>query len=123
VLSSDNDNEEPVTSPVEPMQEDPNADEDLLATGNGRKAVENSLRQPIVVDHFPSALAGAPIDSNQKHSISDSHPNNPYAPFASRLDWEVARWAKLRGPSSTAISELLSIPGVSYQILTHQIQQ
>ncbi|KAI0311688.1 hypothetical protein OF83DRAFT_1177336 [Amylostereum chailletii] len=33
-------------------------------------------------------------------------------PFASKMDWEVARWAKLRGPSSTALSELLSIEGL-----------
>ena len=38
---------------------------------------------------------------------------NPYLPFTSRLDWEFARWAKLRGPGSTAVSQLISIPGVS----------
>jgi hypothetical protein len=36
-----------------------------------------------------------------------------WAPFTTRLEWEVARWAKLRGPSSTALSELLKIDGVS----------
>ncbi|KAI0069630.1 hypothetical protein K474DRAFT_1580419, partial [Panus rudis PR-1116 ss-1] len=35
-----------------------------------------------------------------------------YTPFASHMDWAVARWAKLRGPGSTAVSELLSIPGL-----------
>ncbi|EPQ49860.1 hypothetical protein GLOTRDRAFT_51483, partial [Gloeophyllum trabeum ATCC 11539] len=29
-----------------------------------------------------------------------------------KLDWEVGRWAKLRGPSSTALTELLQIEGV-----------
>jgi hypothetical protein len=38
---------------------------------------------------------------------------NPYAPFASKMDWEIARWAKLRGPGSTAFTELMSIEGVS----------
>ncbi|KAI0687394.1 hypothetical protein BC835DRAFT_1550763 [Cytidiella melzeri] len=28
------------------------------------------------------------------------------------MDWEVARWAKVRGPGSTALTELLQIPGV-----------
>ncbi|KAG1837613.1 hypothetical protein F4604DRAFT_1931480 [Suillus subluteus] len=42
-----------------------------------------------------------------------SGPNNVYAPFTSKLDWEMARWAKLRGPSSTAFSELVSIEGLS----------
>ncbi|KAL0957479.1 hypothetical protein HGRIS_001272 [Hohenbuehelia grisea] len=35
-----------------------------------------------------------------------------YAPFASQIDWEIARWAKLRGPGSTALTELLKIPEV-----------
>ncbi|KAJ3811030.1 hypothetical protein F5876DRAFT_88572 [Lentinula aff. lateritia] len=38
---------------------------------------------------------------------------NKWAPFASRMDWEIARWAKLRGTGSTAFSELLAIDGVS----------
>ncbi|KAG2148156.1 uncharacterized protein EDB93DRAFT_1240504 [Suillus bovinus] len=37
---------------------------------------------------------------------------NPYAPFNSRVDWEVARWAKLCGPTSTAFLDLLTINGV-----------
>jgi len=42
-----------------------------------------------------------------------------WAPFSTRRDWEVARWAKLRGPSSTALSELLEIDGVSQ--LVHSV--
>jgi hypothetical protein len=42
-----------------------------------------------------------------------SNPNNLYALFASKLDWEIARWAKLRGPGSNAMSELLKVEGVS----------
>ncbi|KAJ3925403.1 MAG: hypothetical protein NXY57DRAFT_1051695 [Lentinula lateritia] len=38
---------------------------------------------------------------------------NKWAPFASRMDWEIAHWAKLRGTGSTAFSELLAIDGVS----------
>jgi hypothetical protein len=37
-------------------------------------------------------------------------------PFISKMDWEIARWAKLRGPGSTAFSELLSIDGVGFQL-------
>jgi hypothetical protein len=32
------------------------------------------------------------------------------------MDWEIGAWAKLRGPSSTAFSELTAIPGVSLSI-------
>jgi hypothetical protein len=37
---------------------------------------------------------------------------NQYAPFSSKMDWEVAHWAKMRGPSSNALTELLRIEGV-----------
>ncbi|KAF8063166.1 hypothetical protein FPV67DRAFT_1421162, partial [Lyophyllum atratum] len=36
---------------------------------------------------------------------------NMWAPFASKLEWELARWAKLRGPGSTALTDLLKIEG------------
>ncbi|KAI0323179.1 hypothetical protein GY45DRAFT_1236956, partial [Cubamyces sp. BRFM 1775] len=35
-----------------------------------------------------------------------------YAPFVSEIDWEFARWAKMRGPGSTAVTELLKIRGL-----------
>ncbi|KAF8958080.1 hypothetical protein BDZ97DRAFT_1906593 [Flammula alnicola] len=35
-----------------------------------------------------------------------------WAPFQSKMDWEVARWAKLRGQGSTAFTDLLAIDGV-----------
>ncbi len=38
--------------------------------------------------------------------------DNPWRPFHNELEWQVARWAKLRGPGSTAFDELLSINGV-----------
>lgn len=39
--------------------------------------------------------------------------NSPYTPFASQLDYSVAKWAKELGPGDTALSKLLAIPGVS----------
>ena len=52
---------------------------------------------------------------NQYASSLSTEENIPmeWAPFSTRREWEVARWAKLRGPSSTALSELLAIDGVS----------
>ena len=38
--------------------------------------------------------------------------DNKYVPFKSELDWDFIRWAKLHGPGSTAINELLNINGV-----------
>ncbi|KAJ3998021.1 hypothetical protein F5050DRAFT_1798690 [Lentinula boryana] len=34
---------------------------------------------------------------------------NIWAPFVSKMDWELAHWAKLRGAGSTAFSDLLAI--------------
>src|ERR1700733_5775016 len=81
------------------------------------------------ITRYSNPLAGAPMrsDDNATHQQSTNdiyqvklgETTNPYAPFSSEIDWGVARWAKLRGPSSTVFSELLKIPGVrsSHEIL------
>lgn len=43
--------------------------------------------------------------------------SHPYKPFISKLDWEIAKWGKLRGPTSTALGDLLGINGVRHKIL------
>ena len=114
----------------EPLDEDDPMDaEEVNAQANvdfqgyhaGRESIEKALRQHIVVDRFPLPTAGIPheeehrashVDVQYESRLEGSAASDPYAPFASRLDWEVARWAKLRGPGSTALSELLSIDGV-----------
>ena len=67
---------------------------------------------------FPDPCAGRAVgrDSSSYGAYAavlgnDLH-SNPYHPFASKLDWEVAQWAKLRGPSSTSFADLLKIDGV-----------
>jgi Plavaka transposase len=50
-------------------------------------------------------------------SLSDANNPNQYRPFASKLDWEIGRWAKMRGPGSSALTELLSIEGVSFPLV------
>src|ERR1700759_5276274 len=65
------------------------------------------------IEPFPLATAGAPIPgSNHGPSSFEAYQesigsNNNFAPFRSRLDWEVAQWAKMHGPSSSAVSKLL----------------
>lgn len=77
------------------------------------------------VVHFPGGLAGSPITSDSTRAASgyheyqtqlDSGGTNPYTPFTSRIDWEVAQWAKLRGPGSTALTDLLKIEDVSHRL-------
>ncbi|THU82124.1 hypothetical protein K435DRAFT_808551 [Dendrothele bispora CBS 962.96] len=84
-------------------------------------------RENVYVQHF-GGQAGAIVDSAgpatlMPHNPSDGFWNyqsqiqgsvdNMYAPFSSRMDWEIARWSKMRGPGSTAFTELLSIEGIS----------
>ncbi|KAM6491662.1 hypothetical protein JOM56_012906 [Amanita muscaria] len=76
------------------------------------------------IEPFPGSYAGKPIQARGseptyvnyidqlKASESESEAENTWAPFNPKLDWEIARWAKLRGPGSTAVSDLLSIDGL-----------
>jgi hypothetical protein len=57
-------------------------------------------------------LAEAPGYAGYKGQFADGD-TNIWVPFTSQLDWEMAHWAKLCGPGSTALSELLKIDGVS----------
>jgi hypothetical protein len=73
------------------------------------------------VEPFPLATAGAPIPGSVNGASgfasygSKLGSTDKYAPFCSKTDWDIARWAKLRGPSSSAVSELLEIEGVSFR--------
>jgi len=75
------------------------------------------------VERF-GGMAGKPIQTSgqtasgiyQGKTSQGDQPTNPYAPFSSQIDWEFAKWAKLRGPTSTAVTDLLNIPGVSPQV-------
>jgi hypothetical protein len=71
----------------------------------------------IVVDAFPFGSPGAPIPGTSQHcSAYESNQatlgDSVWAPFHSQRDWEIAQWAKMRGPTSTAMTELLAISGV-----------
>lgn len=67
---------------------------------------------PTIV-HYPDEHAGTSVTPPPEATPTSHNEDNPYSPFASKMDWELARWAKMRGPSSTAFSELLGIDGVS----------
>jgi hypothetical protein len=86
-----------------------------------RQAAEDAFHHTPIVVKYPGR-AGEPISmsggatSEQAYlgSLHDSVASNPYAPFTSKMDWEIARWAKLRGSGSTAFNDLLAIEGVLY---------
>lgn len=109
------------TSPVDPSpSEDAHATENPRTHQGARHTAEGNLRTRTHVVPYPHLDAGArvPADtcatSNEEYAsrLGDSVAN-AYAPFVSELDWEFARWAKMCGPGSTAVTELLKIRGVS----------
>ncbi|KAJ3995318.1 hypothetical protein F5050DRAFT_1573893 [Lentinula boryana] len=78
----------------------------------------SAVRQPYI-QQYPDPRAGAPIErqgtiisENSRYFQDLKAGANPWAPFHSQTEWEIAHWAKLRGPSSTALTELLPIAGV-----------
>jgi hypothetical protein len=80
---------------------------------------EVSPSKNYIIEQFPGDQAGAPLEhinpcqSNFEKYQQQLNNNTEYAPFTSRVDWEIARWAKIYGPSSNAVNELLKIDGVS----------
>ena len=75
----------------------------------------------IFIEHFPSSGAGAAVSDYQIFSGTDYDcyqdqcgNTTAYAPFASRIDWDIARWAKVHKITSTAVTELLGINGVGF---------
>ncbi|KAI8985007.1 hypothetical protein BD414DRAFT_547770 [Trametes punicea] len=89
-------------------------------------ALAPSASSKTFIVRFPGVLAGAPVVNMETTSRAywqyqdelDGHsaPSNAYYPFVSKTDWEVARWAKMRGPGSTSFSELLTIQGVAERL-------
>nr|VWP01897.1 Para aminobenzoic acid synthetase [Ganoderma boninense] len=102
---------------------DPDGDGDHTVDGEGepgstqRRANEHLHTRTFAI-RFPGPHAGSPLSQQQESTLyeqyenmshSDDDLNNNYYPFKSRLDWKIAKWAKMRGPGSTAVSELLDI--------------
>ena len=70
-----------------------------------------------VIDQFPFGCLGMPMPNKSKglsmyETWCATSKDTPWTPFCSELDWNVAQWVKMCGPSSTAATELLAIPGV-----------
>ena len=117
------------------MNEDSENDDDVLNDDeyidvNTDPCQEETLNEPtslnnhqgadnVFVKHFPSSNAGAAIYEGSIAADYDYYQkqcgnSKEYAPFASRMNWDIARWAKLHGITSTAVSELLGIKGVGF---------
>lgn len=82
---------------------------------DGRARIEDELDQDyIFFQDFPGAgkIYRTTGDVHQAYSEENHYQNNPFYPFASKLDWEIARWANEDGPGQSAFTRLLNIDGV-----------
>ncbi|KAG1883893.1 uncharacterized protein F5891DRAFT_1133319 [Suillus fuscotomentosus] len=98
-------------------EREPPVDED----DQGAEEIEEHVvgQDNIVVVPYPDARAGKPITgrptrcANATYGLDSGSTVNIYAPFSSQMDWDIAKWAKLHGSSSTAFTDLLEIEGLS----------
>jgi hypothetical protein len=111
------------------------SDEDTAANGDadddehGRflsadevTGLQGNMWAEVHVEVYPGRHAGAvhshgiPTMKEFENTLGGPH-SNPYAPFNSQTDWELAKWAKLRGPGATAFTELMGVTGVCRSLL------
>jgi len=102
--------EVPPIEPAEPTQPLP----DLLVQA---EEVNSSPIAELSITRFtygsPGALIPGPVQGSVMYGSSQVAPSSlDWAPFSSELDWEITYWAKIHGPTSSALTELLAIPGV-----------
>ena len=83
-----------------------------------RGGAEVELKNKPYVVKFKKGKAGTVypnhncIDENTAYTSQVGNLDNPFSPFSSKIEWEIAHWAKTRGPTSTSFTELMSIEGV-----------
>ena len=71
----------------------------------------------LTIDRVREGHPGAPIQVSCSGLLVNNldgglPPDLVWAPFTCQRDWDIAYWAKTRGPSSSALAEFLAIPGV-----------
>lgn len=114
--------EPPLAEDDDRMDED--AEDEQDEREEGQKGEGDDLRAgdvPIVdkgarpfITKYPDPRAGAPSADHRHSGWQDYKAQlRDGGPWTSKLDWEFARWAQLRGPSASALTELLKIDGVS----------
>ena len=80
------------------------------------KVCNSETRPTVFIKSFPCGHPGTPVTGTSQTSPFESAHNglgnSEWAPFESQCDWKIVRWAKMEGPTSTALMELLAIPEV-----------
>ncbi|KAJ6616995.1 hypothetical protein B0H10DRAFT_2164530 [Mycena sp. CBHHK59/15] len=100
----------PLMPDEDTLMPDVHLEANVAPTREARKFAEDRFHHKPIVEKYPGRLAE--LEEKYRSSLSESTAANPYAPFKSKIDWEIAKWAKLRGSGSTAFTDLLNIDGV-----------
>ena len=82
----------------------------LCLLGQGRQAQSATIPASYYVQEFGGS-AGKPLNAPNNVVNGNQH-GHDLGPFSSKLEWDIARWAKLDGPTETSLSKLLAMPGV-----------
>jgi len=114
----DNVKQEPEDAPLEQAQAP------FRLRGGFKRPLAN---QPEIVK-FGNWNTGTVVERAYHHSNQDycctvgiTDSPNIYALFSSKLDWDIARWAKMQGLGLNALTELLHIEGVRFPATDSQI--
>ncbi|KAH9171757.1 hypothetical protein EDB89DRAFT_1906741 [Lactarius sanguifluus] len=82
---------------------------------------DSKISSNVVIERFPNGHPGALVTSTPEgasiyKSTQQVLGESLWAPFQSQCDWEIERWAKMHGPTSSAMMGLLAIPGTSQEL-------
>ena len=124
---------EPERPPQQPdtleQEQEDTPSENAQAPFRLRGGFERPLYNPPEIMKFSDHNAGTVYERTHQignldycQAVSNADGPNLYAPFASKLDWEVAHWAKMQGLGSNALTEPLHIEGVSFPTYDNEIR-
>ena len=112
----------PTSSAVYPEMDPPNGELSSAPPPEHTSPIQSQMGNAetdstLVVECFPhgqpgALVAGVPQGTTLYESTQDVLGESVWAPFWSQCDWEIACWAKTHGPTSSAVTGLLAIPGV-----------
>jgi hypothetical protein len=91
----------------------PNVPQAAEEPTNQNKAGNLETISMVVIIQFPNHSAGTTVPGiAHAESSQGTHADLVWASFKSQCDWDFAYWAKINGPTSSAVTRLLDMPEV-----------
>lgn len=104
-------------STVDDALEDATQQTDQTEHDTRLNTADHETASGLIIDHLPFGSPDAPTPRKDRglsasETLREAQADNPWAPFTSKVDWDVAQWAKKPGRTSKQVTGLLAIPGV-----------